>query len=177
MKTLAAQPIVVALLATLAGATHVCAQDVQPVNDAWQEYHSAKVTEASPCDCGGSSACGYDAHDQFVWDRSLWTVTADAVFLERRDPAPVVWAFNTANPTQDFDAADFEFGFQTGLDVSVARRLGCDNAIEFRYFGVDDWSATSVATTTPGDLLQVNAARMTLRKESVWAVSRESFTF
>ncbi len=40
----------------------------------------------------------------------------------------------------------------------MARRIGCNNAIEFRYFGIDDWNATSVTTTTPGDLLRVNAA-------------------
>ena len=70
----------------------------------------------------------------------------------------MVWAENVANPAQNFDAADFHFGFQAGLDVSVARRFGCDNAIEIRYFGIDDWNATSIATTTPGDLLRVNAA-------------------
>ena len=112
----------------------------------------------SPCECGGSSTCGCCANAERVWDRALWTVTADALFLERRDPAAVVWAFNTANPTQNFDAADFDFGFYTGLDVSVARRVGCDNAIEIRYFGIDDWNATSLTTTTPGDLLRVNAA-------------------
>ena len=112
----------------------------------------------SPCECGGSSTCGCCANDDGVWGSSLWTVTADALFLERRDPAAVVWAFNTANPTQNFDAADFDFGFHTGFDVSVARRVGCDNAIEIRYFGIDDWNATSLTTTTPGDLLRVNAA-------------------
>ena len=38
MKTLAAKPIIVALLAALAGVAHVYAQGVQVANDGWQDY-------------------------------------------------------------------------------------------------------------------------------------------
>jgi hypothetical protein len=95
---------------------------------------------------------------QVAREDARWTVTADALFLARRDPAAVVWAYNTANPAQQVDAADFDFGYHAGFDVSVARRLGCENAIEFRYFGIDHWNATSNTTTAPGDLLRFNAA-------------------
>ena len=158
MKILAAKPIIVAMLATLAGVAEVYAQGVQVADDAWYQNASFSVTNVSSCDCGGSSTCGCCANDDGDWGGSRWTVTADALFLERRDPAAVVWAENVANPAQNFDAADFHFGFHAGLDVSVARRFGYDNAIEIRYFGIDDWNATSITTTTPGDLLRVNAA-------------------
>jgi hypothetical protein len=158
MKILAAKLMIVAMLATVAGAAHVYAQGVQVANDGWQEYASARVVNTSPDEYGGPSTCGNSAQDDIACGDSLWIVTADALFLERRDPTAAVLAYNTANPTQDFDAADFHFGFQAGFDVSAVRRFGCDNTIELRYFGIDDWNATSITTTTPGDLLRVNAA-------------------
>jgi hypothetical protein len=158
MRTATVRPAIVVLMTVLAGVAHVHAQGVQAAYGDGPEGDSANVVTTSPCECGGQLACGCGPNDDAGWGGSLWTVTADALLLERRDPAAVVWAENLADPTQRFDAADFHFGFQAGVDVSVARHLGCDSTIEIRYFGIDAWNATSLTSTTPGDLLQVNAA-------------------
>ena len=109
-----------------------------------------------PCDCAESEDWG-DCTKDCGSGGSLWTVTADALFLERRDPAAVVWADNVANPAQDLTRRISTSVFRPAL-TCLTRGFGCDNAIEIRYFGIDDWNATSIATTTPGDLLRVNAA-------------------
>lgn len=88
----------------------------------------------------------------------LWSMTADALFLERSDPGAAVLALNTVNPVENLDASDFGFKYQSGFDVSLSRRIGCDHSIELRYFGVDDWNSTVYQTTTPDELLRVNAA-------------------
>ena len=87
-----------------------------------------------------------------------WAVTADALFLHRSDPSSNILAFNTNNPDENLNARDFHFGIHTGFDMSMIRRIGSNNAIELRYFGIDHWRATVSAPTTPGDLFQVNAA-------------------
>mgnify|MGYP001558727567 CR=1 FL=1 len=84
--------------------------------------------------------------------------TADTIFFSRRDPAANVLAFNTANPAENLNASDLNFGNHAGFDVSLARWIGSDNAIGLRYFGVDQWTAAASAATTAGNLLRVNAA-------------------
>jgi hypothetical protein len=84
-------------------------------------------------------------------------LTADAIFLSRSDPAPNVWAFNTANPAQNLNAADLNFASQAGFDLALMRRLGPENALELRYFGVEQWTAAASAATTSGELLRINA--------------------
>ena len=67
-------------------------------------------------------------------------------------------AFNTADPAQNLNASDFNFGVHTGVDVSLLRQFASDRSLEVRYFGVDYWRDTDVVTTTPGDLFQINSA-------------------
>jgi len=81
------------------------------------------------------------------------------LFLKRRDPGTAVLIFNTADATQNLDASSFNFDLNPGVDLSLARCLGGDNALEVRYFGIDQWRAVADTATTPDDLLQINAAR------------------
>ncbi len=55
----------------------------------------------------------------------LWTVDVGAVILRRESPSvyPV-----------------FDFGFQGGVDADIRRRLGEQNQLQVRYFGIDNWS-------------------------------------
>jgi hypothetical protein len=109
--------------------------------------------------CEDACCCDADEADgEFCDGGPCWTVTADALILQRRDSAETVLIFNTAAPTQHLNASDFDSPFQGGIDVSVARHFAGDNRLEVRYFGLDGWNATADIATTAGDLLQVNAA-------------------
>ncbi|MEO8497134.1 MAG: hypothetical protein ABI614_18840 [Planctomycetota bacterium] len=89
----------------------------------------------------------------------LWTVTADALFLDRRDPTLAVVMFNQADTDQNLNAADFDFGIGTGFDISAVRQLDACNGVEVRYFRLGSLDSNVSVTTTPGDPLQVNTVR------------------
>jgi hypothetical protein len=112
------------------------------------EGESACCSSGEEMDCEG---CDFECGPR-------WTVTADALILERRDPSGSVLVFNTAAPAQDLNASDFDFPFQGRVDLSLARHFAGNNALEVRYFGLDGWNAAAATATTAGDLLQVNAA-------------------
>jgi hypothetical protein len=82
----------------------------------------------------------------------------DALFLHRSDPTSGVLVFNTNDPAQNLNANDFNFGTQAGFDVSLTRVLENGNAVELRYFGVNNWDGRLDVATTRNDLLQFNAA-------------------
>jgi hypothetical protein len=108
---------------------------------------------ASPC---GAADCLNSGCGACVAPR--WIGTADALFLHRSDPDSGILAFNTANPNQNLNAGDFDFGTEAGVDVSLARVFASGNLLELRYFGIDGWDATQVVATTPDDLLRFNSA-------------------
>jgi hypothetical protein len=120
---------------------------------------SAQVTDVGGCE---DACCLEDAEvDGECCDGEscpLWTVTADALILQRRDSSEPVLIFNTAAPAQHLNASDFHSPSQGGVDLSLARHFAGDNRLEVRYFGLDDCNATADVATTAGDLLQVNAA-------------------
>ncbi len=120
-----------------------------------QDYPVA--CDAMGCDsCDGRSSC--DSCFGNGCKVSGWGASIDALFLRRSNPSDRILAFNTDNPTQNLNAGDFSFGTETGFDLSLTRAIGNCNAVELRYFGVDDWDARVTAATTRGDLLQFNAA-------------------
>lgn len=88
----------------------------------------------------------------------LWAATADALFLNRGTPSSNVLAFNTADPTQNLNTSNFNFGVHTGFDLSLLRYLDSDHALELRYFGVDHWRSEFSTPTTANNLLQINSA-------------------
>ncbi len=89
--------------------------------------------------------------------QDTWLVTADALFLHRRDPAGAVLIADAIDDTVILDAGDFDFGMHAGLDLSVTRRLGDRWGMEVRYFGVDRWVASTATGTTLDSLLLVNS--------------------
>jgi hypothetical protein len=72
--------------------------------------------------------------------------------LQRSTPQPstIVETYYITPTSTLLDASDFKFGWSAGADIGVTRRVDkCEaiNAIEFRYFGVQDWQAdTSIVT-------------------------------
>lgn len=88
---------------------------------------------------------------------ATWRVTADALFLQRRDPAAAVLMAYALDGAEILNASDFDFGIEPGLEVSLTRQFGDHFGIEARYFGVDHWHVGTAAATAPDSLLQVNA--------------------
>ncbi|MDZ4848106.1 MAG: BBP7 family outer membrane beta-barrel protein [Pirellulaceae bacterium] len=138
--------VLIAMAIVVNGVNARAQQDSDPSFDA--------MGRGPACDDMG---CG-NQRSRSVCASPVWTATADALFLHRSDPSSAILAFNTTNPAENLNARDLHFGVHTGFDLSLTRQLSCDNAIEIRYFGIDHWRTAASATTTPGDLFQINAA-------------------
>ena len=100
---------------------------------------------------GGCNSCGADScRDDYC--RPLWSVSAGAIILHRSTPQPSIIAEKYDRTTTFLDASDFSFGWSAGTDIGVTRRVdkfGAFDAIDFRYFGVQDSQAdTSIFTGT-----------------------------
>jgi hypothetical protein len=107
--------------------------------------------DANEASCsGGCDRCDSCRDDYY---RPLWNVSAGAIILQRSTPQPSIIAEKYDRTTTYLDASDFSFGWSTGTDIGVTRRVDkCDSidAIEFRYFGVQDWQTdTSIVTDAP----------------------------
>jgi hypothetical protein len=101
-------------------------------------------------------ACECMQCDMFC--RPLWTITSDALFWHRSDPAARALIINTSDPAQGLNANRLQPGFQTGFDLSAIRQIGAAWSVEARYFGFNGWHGAATTATTPGDLLQLNSA-------------------
>jgi hypothetical protein len=108
--------------------------------------------EANDTSClGGCDRCGTEScRDDYC--RPLWSVSAGAIILHRSTPQPstIVETYYPPPTSTLLDASDFKFGWSTGTDIGVTRRvdkIDAIDAIDFRYFGVQDWQAdTSIVT-------------------------------
>ncbi len=88
-----------------------------------------------------------------------WQVTADALFLARRNPASAALFVDQAVNEEILNASDFHLGVHGGFDLSLTRWSGERFGVECRYFGVDHWNANVLVPTTPGnDLNSVSAS-------------------
>lgn len=85
-----------------------------------------------------------------------WIIRAHAVFMERSRPDAIVLMDNPFAPTENLNAADFNFSFQTGVDASIIRTNNRDRAIEFRYFDLFDSNAAQTVTTNVASPLRIN---------------------
>lgn len=107
--------------------------------------------EANEVSCSGGCVCGTEScRDDYC--RPLWSVSAGAIILHRStlQPSTIVETYYPTPTSTLLDASDFKFGWSAGADIGVTRRVDkCDviDAIEFHYFGVQDWQAdTSIMT-------------------------------
>lgn len=155
--------VAVAMALALAGAADVRALERIPT-DAFSSGASfdtggyAADLDANECRQTAEAWC-----DGYPCD--TWRVTADALFLQRRNPDAAALVVDALGGAQLLNAGDFDFGLQAGFDISLTRRLGECLGIEARYFGVDHWHAGAAAATAPDSLLQINASPAV----SVWA--------
>jgi hypothetical protein len=123
-------------------------------------------------------------------DRPLWSVSAGTVILHRSMSQSSTLAENYNGTNTLLDASDFKFGWNAGADIGVTRRVDkyeAFDAIDFRYFGVQDWQAnTSIETgrfwrfpSSPGIFAnsaqidasytsQLHSAELNLQRDSSW---------
>lgn len=133
------------------------AQDERPATHLDAEFTRAGLFPANglgtdcpdfAAECGGCEEC----------PDILWMATADSLFLTRRTSGSTVLAENTANATQNLNAASLSFSTQPGWDLSLRRNLNTGDTVEIRFFAVDGMSAATTTATTSAELLRVNAA-------------------
>jgi hypothetical protein len=86
-----------------------------------------------------------------------WGVRAGALALFRESPDSAVLFVNPLDTTENLDAADFDFGYKAGYELSVMRRLQRWPDVEFRYMGCDAWTARAGTSTTTAAPLAINA--------------------
>lgn len=87
-----------------------------------------------------------------------WCASAEALFLWRDNHStdqPVV--LNSATDQTLLTTGSLNFDTEVGMRFTLGRRIGERYAIEWGYFGVEDWSAAAAATGAnnlrlPGDL-------------------------
>jgi len=103
-----------------------------------------------------------------------WTVSADALFLDRRRPASAELIFNQVDASQNLNAADFQFDVTAGVDVAAVWYANDRYGVELRCFGIDPSSSRVNVATTLGDPLQVNTALplITAAGDSITAYDR-----
>ncbi len=108
------------------------------------------------CNCNGcSNACGHGCCNDCCCDcfRPTWTFKAGAVVLDRVSPRSTAMVVETGTGRSLMNASGFSFNWDGGLDASLIRRMGDDNNLEARYFGVNNFTARQAfLTTTPANI-------------------------
>jgi hypothetical protein len=107
--------------------------------------------EDSCCDDAcNDSCCGIDCGAGVCCPK--WFFTIGTIALDREDPTPgSIVASNPGVATRYLGAEDFDFDFEVGYELGLARRFDNGCILEGRYFAVDHTS--SVTTTTPGNFI------------------------
>ena len=142
----------VVLSALLVNGSHVEAGNCSAACDGIGCGHCDIPNTCTGCqsDCGNTCGCNPCAEP-------LWTASANVLFLHRSTPSSRILAFNTVRPEENLNANAFDYGTQAGLELSITRRIGWNNAVELRYFGDDGWDAAFAGATTPNELWQLNS--------------------
>ena len=82
----------------------------------------------------------------------LWEVSVGAVYLHRNRPAAgaIIGASPAGSPAFT-SGSDFNFGWNAGPDVTIARRIGDYGVLEARYF--NSYGTADVGFVTPGSFI------------------------
>jgi len=90
---------------------------------------------------GGEPPCPYSACDPCF--SQSWTIRGGMVALERARPSGAVLVTDSfVGGAPLIDASDYQFGYEVGTDLWVIRH-GAVVDLEFRWFQVNDWVATT----------------------------------
>ena len=112
---------------------------------------AASPTASAAADANSSGCCD-DGSSCMDCCLPLWNVSAGAVILHRNRPSDgtIIGAFPGGSPAFN-RGSDFDFGWDAGPEISIARRIGCDNAVEVRYFNC--YGGADTAFVTPGNFI------------------------
>lgn len=110
-----------------------------------------KCGAGSCCDDAcNDSCCGIDCGAGVCCPK--WFFTIGTIALDREDPTPgSIVASNPGAATRFLGAEDFDFDFEVGYELGLARRFDNGCILEGRYFAVDH--TASVLTVTPGNFI------------------------
>ena len=103
-------------------------------------------------DCASDSCCddccgGIDCGSCVGSCCPKWSATIGTILLDREDPTPgSIVASNPGLATRYFGAEDFDFDFEAGYELGLARRFDNGYILEGRYFAVDHTAATTIVT-------------------------------
>jgi hypothetical protein len=114
---------------------------VWPVSDTAAAAGGAAATEAADENSGWNcDGC----------DSPLWYGSAGVVFLHRDRPSAgtIIGALPSGTPAFS-RGSDFEFGWTAGPDLTIARRIGCNDFVEGRYFSSEGSGDTRFVTPGP----------------------------
>ncbi len=102
---------------------------------------ASEASDQNPCGgCDGCSSC-------LDCCPLVWGVSAGAVFLHRDRPTAGTIVGAEPNGTPAFSrGSDFDFGWDAGPDITIARRFGCCDSLEARFFNSDDSANTQFVT-------------------------------
>ena len=114
-----------------------------------------------------STGCCDDGSSCMDCCTPLWNVSLGEVILHRSQPtAGIIVGNNPFTGTAFSSGSDLDFGWDAGPEISIARRIGCDNAVEVRYFNC--YGGAGTAFVTPSDIHRrrlYRAGRHDVRRE------------
>jgi hypothetical protein len=73
----------------------------------------------------------------------VWSVTGGAVFMTRSTPSSQQIIHPVGSTATISNAADFNFAYSGGPQVTIDRKIGDGNILELRYFGDLDWTSSA----------------------------------
>ncbi len=99
-------------------------------------------------DCAAvSSASPYDraSYDDLIGQalRNRWIVSGSVVAMDRVRQDPLTLMQSTTNSAEQLNAADIDFGWQLGIDVSLMRKAWDDTAFEVRYLDLGELTGSA----------------------------------
>ncbi len=113
------------------------------------------VAQSIPASCGTIAASNYD--DCICTAMTpRWLARGSLLYMDRATDDSLVLMENTANPSEQLNTADFDFGWNVGFDVSLMRIAWDDDAIEIRYLDLGQLDS-STRTATNAAQLRINA--------------------
>ena len=81
----------------------------------------------------------------------MWYVSAGAVILQRNRPMAGTIVASNPGLVPFSRGSDFNFDWEVGPDITIGRRIGCDNILEARYF--NSYETADIQFRTPGNFI------------------------
>ena len=123
---------------------------ILPVSD---NAPAASEAAASGGSADQESCCGCDDCCSCMDCCSpLWYGSAGAVFLRRSQPTAgtIIGAQPSGSPAFS-RGSDFDFGWDAGPDITLGRRIGCEDSLEARYF--NSCAGAGIQFVTPSSFI------------------------